>query len=109
MNDELPKITAAMLKEAGLNSWVQEFMGVIGRKFTERGYTFEQFRQAVWDFCYYSDAGGGLMVRLRPQFDPQAIPCPVHNDPEIVMQPGSDRLWHCPKCGHVLTGDLAAL
>lgn len=98
MSELLPDITPAMLKEAGLNSWLQEFMGKIGQQFTSKGYTFDQWRKAVQSYCYISESGGnGLMVRLRPQFDPEAKPCPNCNNSEIVMQPKDDR-WYCPNC-----------
>ena len=98
----LPEITPAMLKEAGLHSWQQEFMGKIGSQFIEKGYTFDQWREAVQKYCYFSEmGGGGLMVRMRPQFDHEAQPCPHCNNPEIVMQPQNDGAWRCPKCKQI--------
>lgn len=99
---DLPDITPEMLKEAGLNCWQQEFMGQIGSKFISKGYTFDQWRETVHKYCYFSEVGGnGLMVRLRPKFDPEAKLCPNCDDPEIVMQP-KDGGWRCPQCKHTL-------
>jgi hypothetical protein len=99
---ELPEITVQMLKDAGLKCYQLDFAGAIGSKLYEKGYTFDQIREAFFKFAYHSEDSGAPLVRLRPSLDPDAMVCPDCGDPEIVMQPivGADNavLWRCPKC-----------
>jgi len=93
----LPEITVQMLKEAGLTCYQIEFAGTMGSHLYSKGYTFEQIRDALNKYAYFSTDSGAPCYRLKPKFDPDAVFCPVCNDPEIVMRP-TENGYRCPQC-----------
>ena len=102
MTEEKKPITAQMLKEIGMNCWEMSMAGQHLHKLISRGYTFEEVREATAQYCYYSiipgSGGNAIQFRLRPEFDPEARPCPHENDPELVCVKVEGDVWRCPIC-----------